>query len=415
MNAVTRLVDFDDRDFDPFIADELMFGACLDPYPKLATLRAKGSVHHLTYREYMGEPADHTQGHLDHYTVVGYDEVQRCLNEPETFSNEAYKLNLGISFGRSVSTMDPPEHGRYRKIFQKAFLPQTVAKGGESVVDPVVQGLMAKFRNRGAADLVQEFTLHYPFQIVYKQLALPAEEAPIFHKLAIAQTLVSVDVPHGTEASRKLGDYFRVLVAERLKNPGEDLVSVLAQAEVDGERLPEEIMISFLRQLVNAGGDTTYRGTSVLLTGLLRNPDQLEAVRKDRSLVPQAIEEALRWDGPVLVQTRTAAKDVELGGVKIPKGAVLDVAAGAANRDPARFPDPDKFDIFRKPQHRHFAFAYGPHVCIGQHLARVEMTRALNAILDNLHHLRLDPDRPAPEIRGIMMRVPKHLYVRFDA
>ena len=112
---------------------------------------------------------------------------------------------------------------------------------------------------------------------------------------------------------------------------------------------------------------------------------------------------------------RMAAKDIELGGVRIPKGAVIDVAAGAANRDPSRFPNPDKFDIFRKPQHKHFAFAYGPHVCIGQHLARVEMTRALNAILDHLPGLRLDPDKPAPEIRGVMMRVPKHLHVRFDA
>ena len=113
-----------------------------------------------------------------------------------------------------------------------------------------------------------------------------------------------------------------------------------SRAEVDGERLPEEVVISFLRQLVNAGGDTTYRGTSVLLTGLLQNPDQLEAVRKDRSLIPQAIEEALRWDGPVLVQTRMAAQDVTLGGVHIPAGSVLDVVAGAANRDPAKFPDP---------------------------------------------------------------------------
>ena len=414
MNAVTRLADFDDR-FDPFLADEVMFGDCLDPYSKLAELRARGPVHALSYREYMGLPPDHTQGHLPHYTVVGYDEVARCLTEPENFSNEAYKLNLGISFGRSVSTMDPPEHSRYRRIFQKAFLPQTVAKWGESVVDPVVQELMQKFRGLGHADLVQDFTLHYPFKIVYRQLGLPPDEAPTFHKLAIAQTCVIYDVPHGTEASRKLGDYFKLLVAERLRHPGDDLVSVLAQTEVDGERLPEEIMISFLRQLVNAGGDTTYRGTSVLLTGLLRDPSQLDAVRKDRSLVPQAIEEALRWDGPVLIQTRMAAKDVELAGVPIPKGAVIDVASGAANRDPARFPDPDKFDIFRKPQHKHFAFAYGPHVCIGQHLARVEMTRALNAILDNLHGLRLDPEKPGPEIRGIMMRVPQHLYVRFDA
>jgi cytochrome P450 len=415
MNAVTRLADFDDPTFDPFMADELMFGSALNPYPKLAQLRDKGPVHKLNYRVFMSESEDVTSSHLQHYVVVGYDEVARCLTEPENFSNAAYKLNIGISFGRSVSTMDPPEHQRYRRIFQKAFLPQIVSKWGESVVDPVINELMDKFRHRGTADLVEEFTLHYPFQIVFRQLALPPEEASTFHKLAIAQTVVTFDIPHGTEASRKLGVYFKNLLDERRRHPGTDLVSVLAQAEVDGEKLPEEILISFLRQLVNAGGDTTYRGTSVLLTGLLSNPDQFEALRKDRSLVPQAIEEALRWDGPVLIQTRMAAKDVELGGMTIPQGSVIDVAAGAANRDPARFPDPDTFNIFRKPQHKHFAFAYGPHVCIGQHLARVEMTRALNAILDNLHGLRLDPEKPAPEIRGIMMRVPKHLYVRFDS
>jgi cytochrome P450 len=139
----------------------------------------------------------------------------------------------------------------------------------------------------------------------------------------------------------------------------------------------------------------------------------LDAVRQNRALVPQAIEEALRWDGPVLIQTRMALRDAELGGVKIPRGAFLDVAAGAANRDPQRFPDPDTFNIFRKPEHRHFAFAFGPHVCIGQHLARVEMTRALNAVLDRLPGVRLDPERPAPQIQGIMMRVPKHILVRF--
>src|SRR5215203_3401115 len=206
MNAVTRLADFDDPTFDPFLADELMFGSDLDPYSRLAALREKGPVHALDYRKFMGEQPDVTSGHLPHFIVVGYDEVARCLSEPDNFSNEAYKLNLGISFGRSVSTMDPPEHSRYRRIFQKAFLPQTVTKWGESVVDPVVTSLMDKFRTRGNADLVQEFTLHYPFQIVYRQLALPPEEAPTFHKLAIAQTVVSFDVEHGTEASRKLGD-----------------------------------------------------------------------------------------------------------------------------------------------------------------------------------------------------------------
>ncbi len=190
-------------------------------------------------------------------------------------------------------------------------------------------------------------------------------------------------------------------------------MSLLAHAEVDGEYLPEEILVSFLRQLVNAGGDTTYRATSMLLTGLLTHPDQLEAVRKDRSLIPQAIEEALRWDGPVLIATRTPSLDAELCGVKLPAGACLSVASGSANRDPSRFENPDRFDIFRRKQ-RHFAFAFGPHVCIGQHLARVEMTRALNAILDHLPNLRLDPDMPPPRIQGTMMRVPRRIHVRFD-
>jgi cytochrome P450 len=151
-----------------------------------------------------------------------------------------------------------------------------------------------------------------------------------------------------------------------------------------------------------------------LLLGLLRNPDQLGAVRLDRTLVPRAIEEALRWDGPVLMQSRMAAREVTLGGVEIPAGAFIDVVAGSANRDPGRFADPDRFDIFRASTHRHFAFAYGPHVCIGQHLARVEMTRALNAILDRLPNLRLDPAAPAPVINGIMMRVPHSIPVVFD-
>ena len=413
-NAVKRLEDFDDKDYDPFLADEAMFGDCPDPYPKLAELRSKGPVHALNYRTYMGEAADVTSGDIEHFTIVGYDEVSICLLDAETFSNKAYLPNLGISFGRSVSTMDAPEHPRFRKIFQKAFLPNVVSKWGESVVDPVIDSLMEKFIHRGQADLVQEFTFHYPFQIVFKQLGLPADEVNLFHKLAMAQIVVSFDIPHGTEASGKLGTYFKAIVDERRRNPGDDLISVLAQAEVDGEHLPEDVLISFLRQLVNAGGDTTYRGTSVLLTGLLSNPDQLEAVREDRSLVPQAIEEALRWDGPVLTQTRMAARDTELGGIRIPGGAFIDVAAGAANRDPTKFVEPDQFNIFRKSPHRHFAFAFGTHTCIGQHLARVEMTRALNAVLDRLPNVRLDPDWPKPEIRGIMMRVPKHLYVKFS-
>lgn len=413
MSTLPRIRDFQDSSFNPFVADEMAFGDHLDPYPKIAEMRRAGPVIEGDYRVLMGMYPDVTLAHLKHYVVLGYEEVSQVFHDAGTYSNTGYAFNLGISFGQSISTMDAPEHSRYRRIFQKAFMPATVAKWGETLVDPVVNDLMAKFVPRGKADLVQEFTLHYPFHVIYRQLAMPTDDIATFHKLAIGQTVMMFDPDHGREAGQNLGDYFRAMIAERRRQPGDDLVSLLASAEVEGEYLPEEVLVSFLRQLLNAGGDTTYRGTSVLLAGLLENPDQLELLRRDRSLMTGAIEEALRWNGPVTAATRMTTRDVVLGGVSIPAGSCLDVITGSANRSASHFPNPDRFDITRDRQQRHFAFAAGPHVCIGQHLARIEMTRAMNAILDRLPNLRPDPDQPSAEIRGAMMRTPKHLHVVF--
>ena len=165
--------------------------------------------------------------------------------------------------------------------------------------------------------------------------------------------------------------------------------------------MPEEILISFLSQLLNAVGYTTYRGTSILLTGLLQNPNQLEALRRDRSLIAQAIEEALRWDGPVAAISRLTTRD---GTVAWPPGRRYRRRYRGGRTDPQRFTNPHRFRMIAgERQHRHLAFAGGPHICIGQHLARVEMTRAMNAILDHMPNLRLDPEKPAVEIRGAMM------------
>jgi cytochrome P450 len=164
---------------------------------------------------------------------------------------------------------------------------------------------------------------------------------------------------------------------------------------------------------MSAGGETTFRSASVLFTGLLTHVDQLEAVRADPSLIPAAIEEALRWDGPVVTSTRLTTRDAVLDGVNIPAGAHLDVLFGSANHDPKVFERPDEFDIFR-PKHRHFAFAFGIHNCIGQGLARLEMTRALNAFLGRMPNARLDRDAPPPTIRGAVMRIPRELHVVFD-
>ncbi|MFC0302818.1 cytochrome P450 [Sphingomonas sp. C8-2] len=411
MESAVRIQEFDDPNYDPFNSDEINFGDHADPYPLIARWRAEAPVIEGGYRPLMGLPAA-LYPDRKMFTVVGSSEVNEVLTDTDRFSNAGYKFNLGVTFGQgSISTMDNPEHGRWRRIFQKIFLPQYVKKWGETIVDPVVHGLMDKFLPLGHADLIEQFTLRYPFEVIYHQLALPEEDVHTFQRLALGQTDY-VNHEKAIEAGRKLGDYFTALVEERRRDPGEDLVSLLALTEVDGEYLPHEVLISFLRQLMNAAGDTTYRGTSILLTALLEHPDQMEAIRADRGLIPQAIEEALRWDGPVAVQMRMAAVDTELAGVAIPAGSLLDVVAGAANRDPEIYADPDRFDIFRdrKP---HFAFSRGPHICVGQHLARVEMTRALHAALDHLPGLRFDPDKAPPQIQGSMMRVPRHLYVRF--
>ena len=415
MTDMPKLEDLEDKSFDPFEMEKLSTGSCPDPYPRIHELREQGPVVEGSYRANFTRVPDVQMGHLPQVMVTGYDAALQVLTNPSVFRNkEAFAPNLGRSFGNTVTVMDAPDHTRFRKIFQKAFLPQVVAKWGETVVDPVVDRLMEKFIHRGEADLIEEFTHHYPFQVIYAQVELEPEQAPVFHKLAIAQLLSSIGAPQGQEASRKLGAFFGELLRQRRENPGADLISHLATVEADGERLPDDVLISFLRQLMNAGGDTTFRGTSVLLTGLLTHPDQLEAVRADRGLIPQAIDEALRWEGPVTSTFRYCAEDSEIDGRPIKAGTYVNVVLASANRDPSKFENPDRFDIFRKSKVRHIAFASGPHLCIGQHLARVEMTRALNAILDRLRNLRLDPDKPAPQIIGHLLRYPEHLWVTFD-
>ena len=418
MGAIPKLQDFDDPSFDPFATDETVMGDFEDVYTPIAAIRRRTPVFEGCFSDVIG----HTEfGSLAkpgqrEFVILGYEELIAAASDPQTFSSAAGNEGLKATLGNILTVMDPPVHGRYRRIFQAAFLPRTISEWGSDIIIPVITRLIDAFTTRGRADLVDEFTRYFAFHVIYRQLTLPENEARIFHKLAVAQVLFGggggTYMRHAIEATQKLGRYFQAMIDYRRKTPGKDLVSVLACAEVDGERLPDDVVISFLRQLIIAGGDTTFRETSNLLAGLLMNPDQLEAVRNDCSLVPQAIEEAMRWEAPLSIVPRETVRDVTLGGVFIPAGSYVDLFFGAASRDETIFPEPHKFNIFR-PKARHFGFGFGPHLCIGQHLARMEMTTALNAILDRLPNLRLDPETPRPIIRGRANRYPKHLHVVF--
>lgn len=406
--------DFDDANFNPFTVSEKIAGqgAVSAIYPELRRLRREKSVWAMDPRLHFGTATDATMADKKKWTVLAHADVLHVLTNPAIFSSRPLETNLGQMFGKTITAMDAPEHRDYRMLFQKAFAPNMLDDWKQRMVPGIVNGLVDKFIDRGHAELISEFSLHFPFQFISELLALPEADRPIFHKLAFAQTTVRYDQEHALEGGRKLGEYLKALIEERRQNPptADDFVHVLAMAELDGERLPEIVLISFLRQLMNAAGDTSYHGFSNLMAGLLRHRDQFDAVLANRALVSDVIEEGLRWESPIVYLERGPTQRVELAGETLEPGDHIYVAIGAANRDETVHEDPDAFNIFRKKQ-RHMAFGQGPHICLGQHLARAEVTVALNALLDRLPNLRLDPNAGEPIVHGVTMRKPKALQV----
>jgi cytochrome P450 len=285
-----------------------------------------------------------------------------------------------------------------------------------TLLKTTVDELLDQVRPDGKADLVRTLTFPFPVRVIARILGLPEGDWAKFQRWSIELISVGVNWERAFNASTALKEYFGGIVAQKRANPGDDLISELVQAEIDGHTLDDEEIFAFLRLLLPAGAETTYRSSGNLLYGLLTNPDQLDAVRNDRSLIPQAIEEGLRWEPPLLFIMRTAKKDTKVGEVEIPAGANIGVSLGAANRDPDRHPDPDTFNIFREP-HQHIAFGAGPHLCLGMHLARLETRIALESVFDKLPNVRLDPDAMAsddPHIHGMTFRSPTSLPVLFD-
>jgi cytochrome P450 len=278
-------------------------------------------------------------------------------------------------------------------------------------VAPIVDECIDAFVDRGEAELVRELTLPFPVNVIARMLGLPRDDLPQFHRWAIELISVSFDWDRGTRASGQLRDYFAAVLDDRRAHPTDDLISTLATAELDGQRLTDDEIFAFLRLLLPAGAETTYRSSSNLLFGLLTHPEQLDALRADQSLMPHAIEEGLRWEPPLTTIVRTATRDTVIEGVEIPEGAVVIVNMGSANHDEKYWEHPEEFDI-RREQRQHLAFAFGPHMCLGMHLARMETTVAVNAILD-LPNLRLDPAAEDIHISGLAFRAPNALPVLF--
>ena len=390
-----------DDAFDQF--DGSIAGDVRDPYPELADARRATPVQRVT-----GAP-----GARPVFVVYRYDDVARVLLDGELFSSSVLAEVMGPAMGEHIILgMDEPEHRRHRALVATAFRHKALARWETDLVRAVVDELIGAFRPRDRAELVRELTFRFPVQVIAGVLGLPRADYPQFQAWASAIISVHAAWERGMAASRAFKDYLAAVLEERRAGPGDDLISDLAVVELDGERLSDEEIFSFLRLLLPAGAETTFRSSGNLLYAMLTHTDQLEAVRADRTLLPQAIEEALRWETPLLITTRVATRATELRGVPIPAGAEVTVVLGAANRDPERYPDPDRFDIFRDPK-QHISFGHGPHMCLGMHLARMETRVAVDALLDALPDLRLDPAGDDPHIHGQVFRSPTSLPVLF--
>jgi cytochrome P450 len=303
--------------------------------------------------------------------------------------------------GISMLDRDPPDHTRLRGLVSKAFTPRVVERLRPHI-QQIVDGLLDRVESAGSMDLIESFAYPLPVIVICQMLGVPVEDRERFKQwgLDIARGLDSILLPPDSEvllrsaASRRaLSDYFRELIAKRRASSREDLLSALIAAEEAGDKLSEEELLATCILLLVAGHETTVNLIGNGTLALLRHPDQLQRLREHPELISSAVEELLRYDGPVQRTARIPSEDVTIGGQTIAKGEMVMPFIGAADRDPAQFPDPDRLDIARA-DNRHIAFGWGIHFCLGAPLARVEGQLAILTLVQRLPKLALATDTP---------------------
>ncbi len=360
-----------------------------DPYPFYARLRAEAPVAFLNPR----------------FMVSRYEDVASMLRDPrfgragfDAFMQQVFGPGpLFESFRRSMLFLDPPDHTRLRGLATRAFTPRAVERL-RITIQTLVDHLLDDLGADGGGDLVSRFAYPLPMQVICELLGVPPDDREEFRTWTDAigrslqfTTITPEILADGNEAADRLTEYFRSLVAERRIQPRDDLLGGLIAAEDETGRLSEDELLATAILLFVAGHETTVNLIANGTLALLRHPDQWQLLRDDPSLARLAVEELLRYESPVQFVSRVAMTDAEVGGVLIPAGVVAAMITGSANRDPDRFPDPDRLDI-RRADIQHLSFAAGPHYCLGAALARVEGEIAFSALVRRFPNLRLATD-----------------------
>lgn len=392
---------------DPYLSLTPEF--CADPFPTLARFRAEAPVWWSEKGRYWL-----VTSYKESLAIMQSLDFEKRLDRWKGISPVARILppvrKMMKSRRQWMLNMDPPDHTRMRGLVNKAFTPATIA-GLAPHIESIANGLVDAVINKGEMDLIADFAYPLPVTVIAQMLGVPAEDRDLFREFSHLLTSTIEVTPSmrmvngGNKATDGIIEYLRPLVADRRKNPKNDLISSLIAAEEQGNHLTESELLQNCVLLLVAGHETTVNLIGNGALDMLRFPDQRELIQRDPSLVPKMVAETLRFDSPVQMIRRLAGKDCTLAGQNIRKGDMISVMLGAANRDPDAFDRPDVFDITREGK-RHVAFGQGIHHCLGSSLAETEARIAFATLLKRLPNMKLKhPDRLAwrvsPAFRGV--------------
>jgi cytochrome P450 len=397
-------------------ADDISY----DINPVLNRLRDQGPVHKGSVRELLdvgGKPLFETT--LETYSLFSYSACARAFIENHIFRSEAYNDSPPIrAMGPNILAMTGEPHRRLRAASAVMFLkPKVTSWWRKNWVEDTLSSMLDRLDGMTRTDLDLDLFARLPMQVVTAAIGLEGETALTFREHLLKALKVRRGVPEAEQRASyaEVERMLRRLMAERRRAPGDDVISGLMDADFktpDGSlrKLTDDEVLSYCRLIILAGGGTTWRQLGIATYALLTHYHFWEACRDDRRLLDNAVEEALRWNGTNPVFPRIVWQDVEIEGTRIPANTRVDVCLGAANRDPARWSNPDAFDIFRERK-MHLSFGTGPHHCLGQYVARQELVSAISGLMDRFPRMRLDPDVPAPYFTGMlenrgMSRVP---------
>jgi hypothetical protein len=372
-----------------------------DPYPTYARLHEEGPLHYVQVGEKWAV-----------WSIFSYAECSSIAKDPRLSAKRAQQMLLSLPISRQAEFkelarmlglwlifMDPPEHTRLRKLLNKGFSPAAI-EGLRPQVEAIVDRMLKPFARASEIDLMREFANPMPVRIILEMLGIPQELRDTFVEWSRAIAVFRGSPERSVEQARaaqdaliELTDFFRKTVAERRRNKGNDLISLLIDIEEEGEVLTEEELYAQCIALLFAGHETTRNLIGNGMYTLLQHPEETAELREKPEMIRTAVEEILRYESPVQFTARVLKEDIEVCGQRIPKKWTMLCMLGAANRDPRKFKDPDKLNL-KRLNNEHLAFSAGPHFCIGAQLARLEGQVALLNLVQRFPDMKIAAPRP---------------------